>query len=174
MSLTDVDKGALDRGAPQTNSSDVLIDGAVRSHGTVSTNYTTDAITLSQVQDAKNGQFTITQVGNFTTTQSYAATNPGAGNYAANFVTLYQQPHGLSALPGILAYEQSGSGQYSPMPLTKYAQNTPSDAVWYTFYIFVDSTNVTINLQYMIYGNISVTFNPGFIFKWYLTYQTSN
>jgi len=43
MSLTDVDKDSLDRGSPTPNHSDLLADGAVKAHQTLSTVYTTDA-----------------------------------------------------------------------------------------------------------------------------------
>lgn len=174
MSLHDVDKSSLDRSTPLPNHDDQIIQDAVKAHGTASVNYTTDQTNLSIIQDAKNGQFTIVGVGGFTTTNSYTATNPGAGNYGAPFFDLYTAPHGLGFLPGVIAYELSSAGEYAPMPLTKYTQNTSSDAVWYTFYLYVDATNVYLRLLTMIYGNINVTFTPGFIFKWYLTQQTSN
>lgn len=174
MSLSDTDKVGLSRITPQPNHNDQVIQTAVKAHKTLSTNYTTDASTLATIQDALNGQFTIVQVGDFTTTSTYTATNPGAGNYASNFFQLLTLPHGLGYLPGLIAYEQSSAGQFAPMPLTKYGQNTPTDALWYTFYIFVDSVNVYIQLEYMVYGNVNVTFQPGFIFKFYLTSQTSN
>ena len=54
MSLTDTDKSSLDRGAPQTNSSDVLNSESVKAHKTISTHYATDADTGTGVLQMQN------------------------------------------------------------------------------------------------------------------------
>lgn len=174
MSLFDIDKASPDRSVPEPLRHDTVSREAVMSKGTNSTNYTTPATNLTSVSAAKNGQFTIVQVGDFTTTQNYTTTAPGSGNYAGDTFTIYQAPHGLNFVPAIFAYELSSSGQYSPMPLIKYVVGSTTQALWYNFQIFVDATFVTINLNALTTGSASFSFSPGFIFKWYLLYQTSN
>lgn len=56
MSLHDVDKDSLDRGAPQTNSSDVLDDASVKAHKTISSHYKTDADTTTSRLQMTNKQ----------------------------------------------------------------------------------------------------------------------
>lgn len=171
--LFDIDKSSGDRGQPTPNHHDKLNPSAVPAKGTNSVNYITGASNTSAISGAKNGQFTIVQVGNFTTTQSYSATDPGAGNHGLTQFTIYQQPHGLPFTPTILAFEQSSAGQYTPMPLIGLNAPTASTASWYVFDIFVDATNVYITLNVMSFGDLIVGFNPGFIFKWYLMEQVS-
>jgi hypothetical protein len=56
MSLHDTDKSSLDRGAPTPNSSDVIIDGANKSHKTISSHYGTDADASSGRLQMQNKQ----------------------------------------------------------------------------------------------------------------------
>jgi hypothetical protein len=172
--ITDIDKSGLDRAMPSPNRHDQMAHDSVMAKGTNSTNYTTAATNTTDIASAKNGQFTIVQTNSFITTQTYNTTNPGSGNYASDTFTVYQQPHNLSFIPGILAYELSSSNQYSPMPLVKYQTGSTSQALWYNFQIFVDATYVYINLNTLTFGAASFSFNPGFNFRWYLLYQTSN
>lgn len=172
--ITDIDKDSFDRGRPSPNSHDQLNHNSVMSRGTNSVNYVTPASNQAVLTAGKNGQFTIVQSQTFTTTSTYSTTNPGTGNYISDNFVVYQQPHSLNFLPGILAYELSSAGQYTPMPYTRYQTQSSTQGVWYTFYIVIDSTYVTIALNTMTYGNLSVNFTPGFIFKWYLLQQTSN
>lgn len=172
--ITDVDKGNTDRAAPNPNRHDLLLTDSVMAKGTNSVNYITPATNLADTAAAKNGQFTIVQVGTTTTTSTYTTTNPGAGQYANDQFTVYQQPHGLGFLPAFIAYEQSQAGQYTAIPFTRYVTLSGTQAAWYTFYVVVDATYVYVLLDTMTYGNVSVAFSPGFIFKWYLMFQTSN
>lgn len=48
MSLTDVDKGSADRGAPLPNHSDIVHQDVTKAHGTNSVNYVTDATGTGQ------------------------------------------------------------------------------------------------------------------------------
>lgn len=52
MSLHDVDKGAEDRATPAPNHTDIVTDGAVKSHQTLSTSYQTDAIDVANTRIA--------------------------------------------------------------------------------------------------------------------------
>lgn len=45
MGLYDIDKNSEDRGTPMPNTNDKIIEGAIKSHKTLSTHYTTDADT---------------------------------------------------------------------------------------------------------------------------------
>lgn len=172
--ITDIDKSSFDRAKPSPNTHDTLDHASVMAKGTNSINYTTPSSNLSLSEAAKNGQFTIVQPGNFTTSTTINTTNPGTGNYASDLFTIYQQPHNLPFLPGVTAYELSSSGQYAAMPYTRYLTGTSAQALWYTFYMVVDATYVYILLNTMTFGNVSWALQPGFFFKWYLTYQTSN
>lgn len=173
MALFDVDTSANDRGTPAPNTHDNLAKEAIMSRGTNSVNYITPATNLSSLQAGKNGQFTIVQVGNFTTTSTYTVNSPGAGNFVNSYTTIYQVPHNLPITPAIFAYEQTSQGLYSPMPYTNFLTGSSTQAVWYVFEAFVDNIYTYINLNVTSYG-VGTTFNPGFIFKWYLCYQTSN
>jgi hypothetical protein len=56
MSLHDVDKNSEDRGNPTPNTNDTLIGGAIKSHKTLSTHYTTDADTIPGRLQMQNKQ----------------------------------------------------------------------------------------------------------------------
>lgn len=170
--ITDLDKQNADRSAPTPNKHDQLAHEAVMAKGTNSVNYITPATNDSLVSAAKNGQFTIIQTGNYTTTFSFSSSNPGAGNYGSASYLLYQAPHGLPITPAITGYAQSSSGVFYPLPATNFTSNGSNQAGWYTFNAEVDATNVSIVVSVISYG-ASVTFAAGFIFNWYLLYQTA-
>lgn len=172
--ITDIDKDSHNRGYPTPNTHDALERLSLSAKGTNSTNYVTPASDTSTLTGAKNGQFTIVQVKSFTTTDSYTTNNPGAGLYGTTNFTLYTQPHGLSTTPTIIGFEQSTAGEYTPLPLTKFASGTTTTALWYNFNAFVDNTQVGIFLSTLSYGDFTATFTPGFIFKWYLMLQVAN
>lgn len=172
--ITDKDSGTMDRSNPTPHKLDQMSHSSLMAKGTNSTNYITPGSNQSTLSAGKNGQFTIVQTGNFTTTQNYATTNPGTASYASDFFNIYQVPHNLGYTPGILAYELSGSGQYSPLPYNKFAAGTSQQVLWSYFTIYADNVNVYLQLVTMTYGNVSWNFTPGYAFKWYLLYQTSN
>ncbi len=174
MSLVDIDHHADDRAHPLPNAHDKINPSMVQAKGTNSVNYTTPASNTSTLEAGKNGQFTIVQVGDFITTEPIVTVSPGANNYGDSGFLLYQQPHNLDFTPSIISYEETSAGQYSAMPIVGYSAPSSSQALWYEFFCFVDDTYVYIGLNALQFGDFTVTFNAGFIFKWYLLYQTSN
>lgn len=170
--ITDLDSHSADRASPLPNTHDQVAHEAVMAKGTNSVNYVTPATNQTLTDDAKNGQFTIVQVGSFTTTSPITISNPGVGSYGNFSQVIYSVPHNLGFVPGVTAYEQNSANQYTPMPYTNYLA-TSSSAVWYSFSLYVDSSNVYVDLNGVTYS-ASVTFQPGFIFKWYLLQQPSS
>lgn len=170
--ITDIDKSSSDRSLPVPNRHDQLSSEGLMSKGTNSTNYITPASSQDSLDAGLNGQFTIVQVGTYTTTSTITIPNPGAATYGTYSSTIYSVAHGLPFIPALLAYEQNSSGQYTPMPYTNYASSA-STGLWYTFSAYVDATYVYVSINGLVYGT-GATFNPGFIFKWYLLQQTSN
>lgn len=175
--IVDVDKDSHDRGRPSPNSHDQLLHSSLMAKGTNSVNYITDA-TNKQTQDpAKNGQFTIVQSDSFTTTLTYS-TSATLNAYQNSNLLIYQVPHNLPFTPSLTAMMLINGGTgYTPMPFTFYTTaNSGADALWYTWRISVDDVNVSISLATMNYNSVSGGWSllPGFAFKWFLQYQTSN
>lgn len=175
--ITDVDKLSHDRGKPSPNSHDQLLHSSLMAKGTNSVNYIS-AATNTQTQDpAKNGQFTIVQSGEFTTTVDFN-TSGTLNSYQSSNQLVYQVPHNLPFTPSLTAMMLTGGGTgYTPMPFTFYTTaNSGADALWYTWRITVDAVNLTISLSTMNFNTVSGGWSllPGFGFKWFLQYQTSN
>lgn len=54
MSLHDIDKSSMDRGSPSPNTHDILADGSVSAHQTLSSSYKTDATSTKSRMVFKN------------------------------------------------------------------------------------------------------------------------
>lgn len=94
-----------------------------------------------------------------------------AGNYTSNGTDV-SSPHNLDFIPALLAYYGDGTF-YVPLQYSVNFSPTSSSAVWYTITPFVDSVNVSVNFDVMVFGNTSFTLQDTPI-KYYLMQQTAN
>lgn len=173
--LFDVDKHSLDRSTPSPNRPDVLPPATSAAHGTHSVNYVTDASSSNSVL-AKNGQFTIVQVGNYTSPAPGIWTPVDKTVFSNTTFTLGTIPHGLGYKPGIIAYYNEGNIADLPLPYDESFGGAPAPTAptWNRLWCSVDATNVSFFLSLIAINTPSWNFESGFSFTYYLTQQTAS
>lgn len=134
----------------------------------VTTNTDLSQFVFNSAQDI----FKIVGSGTFTDMATHTTSNPGAGKFGGDTFSIATIPHGLSYVPAIIGYLGLSGGGYQPIPYTDYLSFTSSIALWYTWSITVDATNVNIILNTLAYGSSS-GIGSGTTFKYYLLQETA-
>lgn len=97
--------------------------------------------------------------------------NPGVGSYNSG-QSLNQVAHGLSYLPGIIAFIQQGAGTYVSTPFTSVFGGGGTAMRWYSVYAIVDAQNVTLEIDATVTGQ-TLSFATGlFTMKYFLLQES--
>lgn len=166
--ITDIDKTNHHRIQPSPNIHDAVLNSGLGARGTNSVNYITPATNQALVAGALDGQFSIVKTGTFLT-DFFTSVIPAAGQYGNSTNLIATIPHGLTFIPGLTLYLDSGSFGQSPAPYHQYAKGVGT-AYWYVFRGTVDATNIYVYVDFMGYGTGSAF--GQFPFRYYLLRQT--
>lgn len=166
MSLTDVDKNSEDRSTPIPNHTDTVINGATKAHGTLSSNYTSDA-TTTPVGGTNSG----TAGGGKTVASGYkqlVLTVPVTVVNSGGTVTTATLAHPLGYVPIVEASLDNAtistaggsvSGASLPLPGFTSADLSTSNEIKFAtwLYAFADINNIYVNMLNTTGSPISIT-----------------
>lgn len=171
--ITDVDKKSYDRRKPTPNTHDVLIDSSVSSKGTNSLNYVTPSTNISQILAAKSGQFNIVSSQDVTLTLQNVSLVGSLSGFGAGTYLLYQVPHNLSYIPGVVGYWFDATHKYYSLMPYKTQGISSNAGFMLNFWMTADTTYIYIYVDYMTF---SEELNPtgNYQFRYYLLQQTPN
>jgi hypothetical protein len=177
MTLFDTDRHSIDRNNPNPNHHDKVAVESLKAHGTESVNFLTDASNTTLSAGGKNGQFTIVQSDIILLGINVElASTPGAGIFKAfRNVTIAFVPHNLPFIPVVTGVAVTTSGlTYKQMPFSDNNYDTPTtSALWVNLKFSADATYVYVSADGMVWGG-GWSLAPGWTFKYFAEYQTSN
>lgn len=128
----------------------------------------TTEVNSNLVFNSSQNVFKIVASGTINTTSLNATS--AANSYANNSVII-TQTHGLGYNPAFVAFMLYGAN-YIGMPWTVYGNAGATTASWATYSVLVDSLNVYIQVQLLIYnGSVTASAVP---IKYYLLQETSS
>lgn len=117
--------------------------------------------------------FKIVGSGTYTDAVSHTTSTPSAGQFTGDTFSIATIPHDLGYVPAIIGYLGLSNGGYQPIPYTDYLSFTGTIALWFTWSITVDPTNVNIRLNTLAYGSSS-GIGAGTKFKYFLLQESAN